>query len=123
MRLTNSQISGVREARRLKNGQRCELCSGPLPATKAVLDHCHKRGWVRGTICRGCNSLLGKVENNAGRYGVTNLSAFLHGAASYLQRNETWHTGLIHPKHLTEDEKRLKRNAAAVKRRAVKKKA
>lgn len=68
--------------------------------------------------------MLGKVENNHARFGVSNanLPAFLHGAAKYLQIHKTNITGLIHPTHLTEDEKRLKRNKAAVKRRAVAKK-
>jgi hypothetical protein len=40
-----------------------------------------------------------------------------------LQRHETDQTGLLHPSHLTEDEKRLKRNAKARKGRASKKEA
>jgi hypothetical protein len=63
------------------------------------------------------------VENNYKRYGVPNLSAFLNGLAAYLQRHETDQTGLLHPSHLTEDEKRLKRNAKARKGRASKKEA
>lgn len=88
-----------------------------------MLDHCHTTGAVRGTLHRSCNALLGKVENNHARFGVSsvNLPAFLHGAASYLQRHKTNITGMIHPTHKTEDEKRLARNKAAVKRRAAKK--
>lgn len=72
-------------------------------------------------MCNGCNALLGKVENNAPRFGVRNLSAFLHGTAAYLQRHLTNITGLIHPLHLTEDEKRIKRNTKARATRAAKK--
>lgn len=101
-------------------GNRCAICKLPLPATKAVLDHCHSGGHVRATLHSGCNSLLGKVENNYKRYGVPNVAAFLNGAAAYLQRHETNQTGMIHPTHKTDDEKRLARNAKARKARALK---
>lgn len=123
MRLKHSQVKDVRDQRWLKAGKKCELCGLPLAQADAVLDHCHKHGWVRGSIHRGCNSLLGKLENNAGRYGVKNLIAFAFGAATYLQRNSVFHSGLFHPLHKTEDEKRLARNAKARTTRAVKKKA
>lgn len=121
MRLKHSQVETTRNTRWLKNGKKCELCGQPVSQTAVVLDHCHKHGWVRGSICRGCNSLLGKVENNAPRYGVRNLTAFLFGAATYLQRNSVFHSGLYHPLHKTEDEKRLARNAKARTVRAKKK--
>lgn len=84
-----------------------------------MLDHCHKTGAVRGTLHRSCNALLGKLENNVARFGVKDISAFCHGAAHYLLRHKTNITGLLHPTHKTEDEKRIKRNKDAVKRRAA----
>jgi hypothetical protein len=78
---------------------------------------------VRGTLHRSCNSLLGKVENNSARFGVRSLPEFLHGAAAYLQKHSTNITGLIHPTHKTDDEKRLARNKKAVAKRAAAKKA
>lgn len=66
--------------------------------------------------------MLGKVENNAARFGVKNMPAFLHGAAGYIQRHATNITGLIHPTYKTTDEKRIARNAKAVKVRANKRK-
>lgn len=99
------------------------MCKLPGVSNDPVLDHCHTTGAVRGTLHRSCNALLGKVENNAARFGVRSLSAFLHGAASYLQLHTTNITGLTHPTHKTEDEKRLARNLKAVKKRAATKKA
>lgn len=89
------------------------------------MDHCHTTGAVRGTLHRSCNALLGKVENNHARFGLPKdrLPAFLNGAAKYLLLHTTNITGLIHPTHKTEDEKRLARNAKARKKRAVAKKA
>lgn len=76
---------------------------------------------MRGVLHRGCNALLGKVENNHRRYGVHSLGAFCAGVASYLSTHLTNITGLLHPTHKSEDEKRLARNAKARKARATKK--
>lgn len=97
------------------------MCKLPMKLDDAVLDHCHITGAVRGTAHRSCNALLGKVENNAARFGLpkARMSAFLHGIATYLQLHSTNITGLIHPTHKTEDEKRLARNKKARVRRAV----
>lgn len=62
---------------------------------------------------RGCNALLGKIENNYRRYGVKSLSAFANGVAQYLQVHIDNRTGLLHPTHKTEDEKRETRNKKA----------
>ena len=89
---------------------------------RPALDHCHTIGSVRGVLCSGCNALLGKVENNAPRFGVRNLGAFLHGAATYLQKHMTNITGYIHPLHKTAEEKRIATNTKArIKRAAAKK--
>lgn len=122
-RLTNSQIKTVRDSQIIQQGNKCALCGLPGVSSDPVLDHCHTTGAVRGTLHRSCNALLGKVENNAARFGVKSLPAFLHGAAGYIQRHLTNITGLIHPTHKTEDEKRIARNKKAVIRRAAVKKA
>ena len=119
-RLKTTEVAPTREAFLLKQSNRCALCQLPLTSPKAVLDHDHSTGLVRASLHSGCNSLLGKVENNHKRYGVPNLSAFLHGAAAYLQRHETDQTGLLHPTHRTPEEKRVARNTKARKTRALK---
>ena len=85
-----------------------------------MLDHDHATGAVRGALHRGCNALLGKVENNYKRYGVKSVAAFGAGLGQYLGKHITNVTGLLHPTHKTEDEKRLARNAKARKARASK---
>lgn len=62
--------------------------------------------------------MLGKVENSYKRYGVQNLSAFLHGAATYLNTHSSGKHGLLYPTHRTEEEKREQRNAKARATRA-----
>ncbi len=120
MRLTASQIASVRASFLAQQGGRCAICQQALPASKAVLDHDHSTGAVRGVLHRGCNSLLGKLENNAARYGVPNIGVFTNGVAAYLRLHLTNTTGYIHPTHRTPDEKRILRNARARKARATK---
>jgi hypothetical protein len=62
------------------------------------------------------------VENNQARFGVRDLQSFCHGAGKYLMMHKQNITGLIHSTHLTEDEKRIKRNKQAVARRVKAKK-
>jgi hypothetical protein len=61
----------------------------------------------------GCNSLLGKLENNAARYGVRDIGTFTNGVAKYLREHMVNVTGLLHPTHKNEEEKRLLRNKRA----------
>lgn len=102
----------------VSQGETCALCKLPLPAAKAVLDHDHSTGAVRAALHNGCNALLGKLENNHKRYGVTNLAAFSNGVASYLGRHAVNITGYLHPTHKSEEEKRVARNTKARKKRA-----
>lgn len=120
-RLKTTQVASVRNSMLAQQGGRCALCQLPCSATEAVLDHDHSTGAVRSTLHRGCNALLGKIENNYKRYGVRSVAAFCQGVAGYLQRHVTNQTGMLHPSHRTDDEKRLARNAAARKKRAVSK--
>lgn len=118
-RLTYSQVPVVR-ARKLTEQQGvCALC-GEAPEVPC-LDHCHTDGHIRGVLCRGCNALLGKLENNRKRYGLgneTRFAKFLNNVAPYLTRYRFG--DLLHPTYKTADEKRLARNAAARKKRAAK---
>lgn len=121
IRLKTTQLSTTRsELARTQRGL-CALCGFPMHTGSEVLDHDHITGAVRGTLHRGCNALLGKVENNYKRYGVSNLAAFCNGIAAYLQRHTTNVTGWLHPTHKTDDEKRIRRNTLARKARATKK--
>lgn len=118
-RLKVSEIAIIRGRLSTAQGGRCALCQ--LPLSRPCLDHDHSTGAVRGVLHSGCNALLGKVENNAARYGVTNIAAFGAGVGSYLQRHTTNLTGFLHPSHKTDDEKRLLKNTRARKARATKK--
>ena len=120
-RLKTTQVAATREELRQAQGCRCGLCKLPVGSDASVLDHDHSTGAIRATLHRSCNALLGKVENNYRRYGVQNLAAWAAGLAGYLQHHSVNRTGLLHPTHKTEDEKRLARNAKARKTRAARK--
>lgn len=122
-RLTSSGIAPYR-AQLLAGRQRglCALCK--RKPTVPCLDHCHSEGVVRGVLCRGCNALLGKIENNAARNGLrgNDLNTYLMNIPAYLAYGAQGGTGILHPTHKTPEEKRLARNAASVKKRAAAKK-
>lgn len=125
-RISTSELKVVRQQLMIAQGMKCAICQQPINIARQgqdpVLDHDHRTGAVRAVLHRSCNALLGKVENNSARFGVRNIAAFCHGTAAYLQKHTTNITGLIHSTHLTDDEKRIKRNKQAVKRRAEAKK-
>jgi hypothetical protein len=120
-RLKTTEVASHRNELLTMQSMRCDLCKLPLSQDRAVLDHDHSTGVVRGTLHNGCNALLGKVENNHRRYGVVSLPAFLAGCTSYLQKHEGVTEGSVfHPTHKTDDEKRIARNTKARKARAAK---
>lgn len=70
-----------------EQGGRCPGCSREMAHpvirdlrmnVKPEVDHCHKKGHVRGILCSECNRLLGKVKDN---------SELLKNLEKYLRRN------------------------------------
>lgn len=60
------------------NGEACQICRKKLALQGAHIDHCHTTGKVRGLLCAGCNTGLGKL-------GDTPLG--LAVAMDYLNKN------------------------------------
>ena len=122
VRLKTSQIAGIRTAIQTKRqGNKCPLCERAFGfKVVACLDHDHVTGLVRGVFCKNCNGMEGKIKNLATR-GRTQLamSQYLRNIADYWDFYSVDRTGLLHPVHLTTDEKRIKRNTKARKLRAV----
>lgn len=102
-----------------RQGGLCALCGEPIKE-RDVLDHDHKQGHIRGVLHSGCNSLLGKLEGNYRRFGVSSLHLFLAGAAQYLTRGSRipLEERVYHPLFKTDAEKREARNLKARERRA-----
>lgn len=121
-RLKHAEVASTRTTLLINQRGLCGVCGTPVTA-RAVLDHDHNTGAIRGVLHAGCNSLLGKLENNAARYGVRDIGVFTNGVAAYLRKHMVNITGLLHPTHKSEDEKRELRNKRARASRAKKKEA
>jgi hypothetical protein len=121
-KLKAAETAAYRAKALADQGGVCALCGTPMTLKNpAVLDHDHTTGKVRGVLHRGCNSMLGHIENNGPRYFLTDvarLARFLSKLVTY-QHNDVH--DVMYPTHKTEDEKRLLRNKrAAVARKARK---
>ena len=71
--LTLEQYEALYEAQ----GGVCYICRRATGKTRRLaVDHCHVTGWVRGLLCKPCNSLLAHVRDD---------EATLKRAAFYLE--------------------------------------
>lgn len=120
MKLKHSEIKPYREQILEEQNHMCGLCGEYVEDSEAVLDHNHSNGLIRKVLHRGCNALLGKIENNMkrNRVDIMRLELICSNLASYI--GSDW-TALIHPTHKTEEEKKVAR-AASRKRAREKKK-
>lgn len=117
-KLKASEIAGQRAKLLSNQGGKCALCLQPVAKGEDVLDHCHTTGVIRGVLHRGCNAMLGHIENNAPRHKLTDplkLAKMLSNVPSYRAAYlPHLSSGLpLHPTWKTEDEKRELRNKRA----------
>jgi len=121
MRLTAYQAQALRVKMLAEQNGQCVLCCYPCAASEAVLDHDHRHGHVRGVLHRGCNAMLGVIENNRARFllGGPRMESMLGRVGLYINRdfsgNPLYHT------FRSEEEKRVRRATKARKARVVKK--
>lgn len=94
-RLAYNKVKDYRLEQLSAQGGCCHLC-GQAIVDDAVLDHCHKTGLIRRVLHRGCNALLGKIENNMPRNRITvdRLDALARNLVTYIT---TTHTDIHHP--------------------------
>lgn len=104
-RLKYSEVKEYRSQQLAEQDNRCALC-GEYIQDDAVLDHDHATGEIRSVLHRGCNSLLGKIENNMTRNRVDlgRLSKFAENLISYLTADGT---DLLHPTYKTKEERKM----------------
>ncbi len=92
----------------------CALCDQFI-LDDAVLDHDHKSGEIRGVLHRGCNAMLGKIENAMPRNRVDlgRLANISRNLIKYLTADGT---DILHPTHKTPEEKKMGRGRGKGKR-------
>lgn len=123
-RIKTSDIPRVKQAILAKRQNfECAICPQKLTVATGCLDHDHSTGLIRGVLCRNCNGIEGKIKNLVvrGRRTLTHKD-YLGKIILYWITHEKDQTGLLHPIHLDEEQKRVKRNTKARKVRAAKKK-
>ena len=113
--LKPSEVASVLDKLVRKQDHKCAVCGRPFTKTdRPVLDHSHDTGFIRGALHNSCNGAEGRIkaQANLGHKGVPS-GEFVIALGKYLEDNEKPKYMLIHPTHLTEEQKRKKRNAKA----------
>lgn len=120
-KLRSSEVAEYRRTALESQEGHCMLCSERIMPGEDVLDHCHKTGHVRGVLHRGCNAMLGHIENNRARHMLKDgrLWRFLRGVQTYITADHSQRP--LHPLHRTDLEKKERTKKLAAKRRAAKK--
>ena len=96
----------------------CALCYEPIALGEEVLDHCHKTGYLRSVLHRGCNAYIGALENNMARNKITpaRLARILDNFSKYIVD----HKPVLHPTHRTPEERKERAKKRAKIRRTKK---
>lgn len=114
--LKQKDVKEVREQILKENNFICPICTLPLDPKDAALDHDHQTGFVRGTICKKCNSLEGVWRSRVIRLGLKDTIPFeelLLNMYKYLTQDQTEY---IHPSHMPKPRKLMKSSYNELKR-------
>jgi len=103
VKLKYNEIKQTRERIVSEQNGCCALCQHPFD-DDAVLDHDHKTGKIRRALHRGCNVLLGKIENAMPRNRITidRLENFTGNLINYLKKE---YEDVVHPTYKTKEKK------------------
>lgn len=103
LKLKHSEIKDYRVKQLRQQNNCCALCGEEI-IDDAVLDHDHRTGRIRKVLHRGCNSMLGKIENSMprSRMSLDRLEVFAGRLIKYMI---TQHTICLHPTHKTKEER------------------
>ncbi len=113
--IKQNQVASVLDQLVKKQSNKCAVCGKPFTQRdKPVLDHNHDTGYIRGALHNSCNGVEGKVKVKArmSHKGVLPHD-YIIGLGKYLEKHQTPQVQLIHPLHMSEDQKRVQRNAKA----------
>ena len=115
MKLKPKDIKPLREQLLIAQDNRCAICHEHIDPGQAVLDHDHRSGYVRAVLHRGCNAFIGALENNQKRNLITQsrLASILANFTAYVTATKP----IVHPSHLTAEERVERTRRRAKKRR------
>jgi hypothetical protein len=118
MKIKPKDIKPLREQILKEQHGLCAICHELVLSTEAVLDHCHKTGYIRAVLHRGCNAYIGHLENNMARNRITpnRLNQILTNFPMYIAN----HRLITHPSHLTPEEQKERAKKRARAKRAKK---
>ena len=98
-RISHKELKQLREKLLQEQEFTCPICQKVIE--NPVVDHHHTKriggtGRIRAVLCRTCNVLLAKMENNSIRYCVSQeeLPSVLRKMADYLEAPQL---GILHP--------------------------
>lgn len=101
--LTIKELNDFRNKLLESQNYKCAICNNDI-TNKSHLDHQHTTkneelgqngaGLIRALLCPNCNNYLGKIENNARRFGIYNLPHILRKIADYLEQPNI---DILHP--------------------------
>lgn len=121
--LKNSQVASVRE--QLLRAQKgvCAICNQKIIGSdRAVLDHDHDTGFIRGVLHASCNGIEGRMKALGHRSHKGVVSAdYIIGLGKYLEAHRKPRLNAWHPSFKSPQQKRDAANAKARARRAAKK--
>ena len=117
-KLKPKDIKATREQILLEQHGLCAICNEQVLQEQAVLDHCHKTGYIRAVLHRGCNAYIGHMENNMARNLISpnRLAKILTNFEMYINT----HRLLVHPTHKTPEERKARAKKRAKAKRAKK---
>ena len=117
-RLKPSEVADYRKQLLAIQNQMCMLCNEIIEDGKAVLDHDHKTGHIRGVLHRGCNAMEGVVVNNMARNLMTwaRLEQLFERMRWYQEQQQP----VLHPTHRTAEERKVRAKKRAKARKSKK---
>ena len=114
MRLKRKEIKEYREQLLKQQGGICSLCEKPIEEGEDTLDHDHVTGRVRRVLHRSCNAAEGKILSWCKRSRCDVPTLMLNNLVKYW--NDTYWDKPIHPAHLTDEEKLIKKYRRLLRR-------
>lgn len=101
--LRDSEIASYRKQLEARQKYRCPICGAAIAHGVNALDHCHKTGHIRATLCRSCNVSEGKVlaglkfRTPVGNLAYKDPVQWLRNLADYWEYHQNNPSGVIHP--------------------------